>query len=53
MVKDMFKKAKIDGEFTYDSLRASGATEIFVSHVPEKIKDFTSHRSLKALCQYE
>ena len=54
MVKNMFKDAKIDGEYTNHSLRASGASEMFVSHVPEKvIQGFTGHRSLKALRQYE
>ena len=37
MVKNMFKDAKIDGDYTNHSLRASGASEMFVSHVPEKV----------------
>ena len=50
----MFKDAKIDGEYTNHSLRASGASEMFVSHVPENvIQEFIGHRSLKALRQYE
>ena len=54
MVKNMFKDAKIDGEYTNHSLRASGASEMFVSHVPEKvIQQFTGHRSLNALRQNE
>ena len=36
MIKNKFKDAKIDGEYTNHSLRASGASEMFVSHVPEK-----------------
>ena len=54
MVKNMFKDAKIDEEYTNHSLRASGASEMFVSHVPEKvIQQFTGHRSLNVLRQYE
>lgn len=50
----MFKDAKMVGEYTNHGLRASGASEMFDSHVPEKvIQDFTGHCSLKALRQYE
>ena len=54
MVKNMFKDAKVDGEYTNYSLQASGASEMFISYVPDKvIQEFTVHRSLNALWQYE
>jgi len=44
MVKNMCKDAKIDGDFTNHSLRATGATELFQHEVPEKvIQDITGH----------
>lgn len=50
----MCHEAGIDGDFSNHSLRASGATELFQSGVPEKvIQDFTGHQSVKALRQYE
>jgi hypothetical protein len=54
MVNNMCKDAKIDGHFTNHSLRASGATELFQHNIPERvIQEFTGHRSVKALRQYE
>ena len=54
MVKNMCKEAKIEGQFTDHSLRATGATELFRNNVPEKaIQEFTGHRSIKYLRQYE
>ena len=54
MVKNMCKEAKIEGQFTNHSLRATGATQLFRNNVPEKvIQEFTGHRSIKSLRQYE
>lgn len=54
MVKNMCKDAKVEGQFTNHSLRATGATELFRNNVPEKvIQEFTGHRSIKCLRQYE
>ena len=54
MVKKMCEQAGIEGKFTNHSLRASGATTLFQSDTPEKvIQEFTGHRSVKALRQYE
>ena len=54
MVKAMFSEAKISGDFTNHSLRATGATELFQSEAPEKvIQGITGHRSIQALRQYE
>ena len=54
MVKSMFTEAGVDGTFTNHSLRATGATDLFQAGVPEKIiQEFTGHRSIKALRQYE
>ena len=53
MVKDMFAMAGITGK-TNHSLRATGASELFRSSVPEKIvQERTGHRSIKALRMYE
>lgn len=50
----MFSEAKIAGDFTNHSLRATGATELFQSEAPEKvIQGITGHRSVSALRQYE
>ena len=50
----MFSEAKIEGNFTNHSLRATGATELFRSEAPEKvIQGITGHRSVGALHQYE
>ena len=54
MVKSMCKEANIEGQFTNHSLCATGATELFRNNVPEKvIQEFTGHRSVKCLRQYE
>jgi len=54
MVKKMYNEAGIEEKFTNHSLRVSGATALFQSEVPEKvIQEFISHRSVKAVCQYE
>ena len=54
MVKIMCSEAGIEGHFTNHSLRATGATQLFERSVPEKvIQEFTGHRSVKGLRQYE
>ena len=54
MVKSMFDEAGLQVKYTNHSLRATGATELFQSNVPEKvIQNITGHRSIKALRQYE
>ena len=54
MVKSMCTEAKLQGGYTNHSLRASGATELFRHHAPEHvIQQFTGHRSVTALRQYE
>ena len=54
MVKSMFSEAKITGNFTNHSLRATGATELFQSEAPKNvIQRITGHRSVSALRQYE
>ena len=54
MVKSMFDEAGIRAKYTNHSLRATGASELFQSNVPEKvIQNITGHRSVKALRQYE
>ena len=53
MVKDMCLEAGVDHK-TNHSLRATGATTLFHSNVPEKmIQNVTGHRSLEALRKYE
>ena len=53
-VKTMCSKAKIEGNKTNHSLRATGATALFESGVPEKvIQERTGHRSVEALRTYE
>ena len=50
----MCEAAKIEGNFTNHSLRASEATSLFQAEAPEKvIQEFTGHRSVEALRQYE
>jgi len=54
MIKSMCQEANMDDHFTNHSLRASGASSLFQSEVPEKIiQGFTGHRSLNVLRQYE
>ncbi len=53
MIKEMCKEAKISPK-TNHSLRATGATSMFQSNVPEKIiQNTTGHRSLESLRRYE
>ena len=53
-VKKMCEQAKISGNKTNHSLRATGATSLFAEGVPEKvIQERTGHRSLEALRVYE
>ena len=53
-VSVMCRNAGIMGHKTNHSLRATGATELYRSDVPEKIiQERTGHRSLKALRVYE
>ena len=50
----MCQQAGIDGNKTNHSLRATGATQLYESGVPEKlIQERTGHRSLEALRMYE
>ena len=54
MVKSMFSVAKITGNFTNHSLRATGATELFQSEASKKvIQGITRRCSVSALQQYE
>ena len=47
-------EAGIDGAFTNYSLQATAATDLFQAGVPKKvIQEFTGHRSIKALRQYD
>ena len=53
-IKLMCERAKIVGNKTNHSLRATGATALFDSGIPEKvIQDRTGHRSVEALRTYE
>lgn len=53
-VKTMCNKARIEGNKTNHSLRATGATALFESGIPEKvIQERTGHRSVEALRTYE
>ena len=46
--------AGLTGAYTNHSLRAISASRMFAAGVPEKIvAEFTGHKSIKALCQYE
>ena len=50
----MCQEAGVDGKKTNHSLRATGATQLYQSGVPEKlIQERTGHRSLEALRVYE
>ena len=49
----MCQEANLD-HFTNHNLRASDASSLFQSEVPEKIiQEFTGHKSLNAQRQYE
>ena len=53
-IKTMCEKAKFNGNETNHSLRASSATSLFDSGVPEIIiQARTGHRSLEALRAFE
>ena len=53
-VKEMCLNAGVKGNKTNHSLRATGATQLYESGVPEKvIQERTGHRSLEALRVYE
>ena len=50
----MCEQAEIKGNKTNHSLRATGATKLYESGVPEKlIQEHTGHRSLEALRVYK
>ena len=50
----MCSKAGIGGNKTNHSLRATGATELYMAGVPEKIiQERTGHKSTEALRMYE
>ena len=54
MVQKFCTEAGISGNKTNHSLRATGASQLFQAHVPEKIiQERTGHRSLEALRLYE
>ena len=54
MIQEMCKSAGITGHKTNHSLRATGATELYLAGVPEKIiQQRTGHQSVEALRQYE
>ena len=54
IIPAMCKKANIQGHKTNHSLRATGATELYMAGVPEKIiKERTGHRSFESLRMYE
>ena len=54
MVSDVCKEAGIQGHKSNHSLRATGATELFIAGVPEKIiQERTGHRSIECLRMYE
>ena len=46
IVKEMCKKAGIEGTKSNHSLRATGATELYRAGVPEKIGQDTGHWNL-------
>ena len=50
MVKSIFADAQIPGNYTYHSLRSTGAANLFAAGVPEAlIQKRTGHRSLDSL----
>lgn len=54
LLKKMCKDAKVEGNFTNHSLRATGATLLFDAGVPELVvQKRTGHKSLDALRAYE
>ena len=54
LLKQMCSEANVKGNFTNHSLRATGATTLFASDVPESlIQKQTGHKSLEALRMYE
>ena len=54
MVKEMFRQANIEGNFTNHSLRATCATQLFNAGVPEVlVQKQTGHKSLDSLRLYE
>ncbi len=54
ILKKMCLDAGVEGHKTNHSLRATGASELYVANVPEKmIQERTGHRSLAALRVYE
>ena len=54
MVKQMFRDAGIDGNFTNHSLRATCATQLFSAGVPEAlVQKQTGHKSVESLRVYE
>ena len=54
MVKEMFRQADIQGNFTNHSLRATCATQLFDAGVPEAlVQKQTGHKSVESLRLYE
>lgn len=54
MVKQMFRDAGIEGNFTNHSLRATCATQLFSAGVPEAlVQKQTGHKSVESLRVYE
>ncbi len=54
MMSKIYKLAGLSVNYTNHSLRATSASRMFTSGVPEKIgAEFTGHKSLTSLRQYE
>ena len=54
MMTKVSELAGLSVKYTNHSLRATSASRMFVSGVPEKIvAEVIGHKSVKALCQYE
>lgn len=54
MIKNICNETKLQGGYSNHSLHASGATKLFQHDTPEHIiQQFTGHRSVTALRQYE
>ena len=54
MVKQMFRRANIQGNFTNHSLRATCATQLFGAGIPEAlVQKQTGHKSVESLRLYE
>ena len=52
MVKQMFRDANMEGNFTNHSLRATCATQLFGQEFRRLVQKQTGHKSLESLCVY-